>query len=175
MRRFGLTVPQLVVLREIDRVGSHTGSALARNVSLSHATVTGILKRLEGRNLVVRRRSDADRRQIVVELTPEGQALIEMAPSPLQSTFRRRFEGLQDWEQNMILASLQRLVSMMEAGDLDASPYLATGAANAPASSSGSVPEDPGILPKSNVTADFKEAHGAAPKSDSTHSNLDPQ
>ena len=150
MSRVGLTVPQLMVLREIDKNGSHTGSALARAVSLSHATVTGILKRLEMRNLVARRRSDADRRQIVVQLTAAGKELIEVAPSPLQSRFRHRFEALESWEQSMILASLQRLVGLMEAEDLDAAPFLATGAANAPASSHGSVSEDPSILPGLN-------------------------
>lgn len=132
MRRHGLTVPQLVALREIEKHGEITGSALAREVSLSQATVTGILKRLEARQLVERHRSQKDRREIVVRLTPLGCQLVADAPSPLQSRFSQRLEGLPDWEQSMILAALQRLVSLMEAEDLDAGPYLATGAADAP-------------------------------------------
>lgn len=133
MRKYGLTVPQLVVLRELEQHGELTGSILAREVSLSQATVTGILQRLESRQLVERHRSDVDRRQIVVRLTPQGFQLVASAPSPLQSHFSLRLEGLDDWEQSMILAALQRLVALMEAEDLEAGPYLATGAANAPA------------------------------------------
>lgn len=143
MRRFGLTVPQLVALREIERRGEVTGSALAREVSLSQATVTGILKRLEARQLVERRRSEKDRREIVVRLAPLGCQLVADAPSPLQSRFTQRLEGLADWERNMILAALQRLVGLMEAEDLDAAPYLATGAADAPPLRSDTVLEEP--------------------------------
>ncbi|MCG8461081.1 MAG: MarR family transcriptional regulator [Holophagales bacterium] len=143
MRRFGLTVPQLVALREIERRGEITGSALAREVSLSQATVTGILKRLEARQLVERRRSDKDRRAIVIRLTPLGCQLVADAPSPLQSRFTQRLEGLADWERNMILAALQRLVGLMEVEDLDAGPYLATGAADAPPLRSHTVLEEP--------------------------------
>jgi DNA-binding MarR family transcriptional regulator len=130
MRRYGLTVPQLVVLRELERGGEHTGSSLARVASLSQATITGILQRLEARGLVERHRSDADKRQIGVRLTVPGHRLVADAPSPLQSRFSHRLESLADWEQSMILAALQRLVALMEAEDLDAGPYLATGAAD---------------------------------------------
>jgi hypothetical protein len=36
-----------------------------------------------------------------------------------------RFEEMQSWEQNMDLSSLQRLVSLMDAKSIDASPFLA--------------------------------------------------
>lgn len=143
MRRYGLTVPQLVVLRVLERYGERTGSALAKEVSLSHATITGILKRLEARQLVDRHRSDVDRRQVVMRLTPAGRQLVAEAPSPLQSRFSHRLESLADWERSMILATLQRLVGMMEAEDLDAGPYLATGAADAPPLRDGMVLEEP--------------------------------
>ena len=131
MRRYGLTVPQLLALRELERHGELTGSALARALSLSQATVTGILKRLEARELVERQRSQKDRREIAARLTPLGLQLVADAPSPLQSRFTGRLESLASWEQSMILAALQRLVALMEAEDVEAGPYLATGAANA--------------------------------------------
>ncbi len=131
MRRHGLTVPQLVVLREIRRRGAVTGSALARDVSLSQATVTGILQRLEGRQLVAGRRSESDRRRRTLCLTEQGEQLVAAAPEPLQSRFSERLGRLASWEQSMILAALERLVELMEAERLDASPYLATGAVDA--------------------------------------------
>jgi len=78
-----------------------------------------------------------------VRLTALGRQLVADAPSPLQSRFSQRLEGLADWEQSMILAALQRLVAMMEAEDLDAGPYLATGAADAPPISDGNPVDGP--------------------------------
>ncbi|MDT8342769.1 MAG: MarR family transcriptional regulator, partial [Longimicrobiales bacterium] len=73
---FGLTVPQLVVLREIAARGEASGSDLARAVSVSPATMTGILKRLRERGLVERRRSRQDRRRILESLTDEGRDIL---------------------------------------------------------------------------------------------------
>ena len=45
------------------------------------------------------------------------------AAGALHSSFGR----LPDWEQNQILSSLQRIVALMEAGDVEAGPILTTG------------------------------------------------
>lgn len=127
IQRYGLTGPQLVILRELARLGEVSGSELARSVSLSLPTVTGILTRLEKRGLVTRRRSEVDKRRIMVSSTAAAGELLATAPPPLQDSFADQFGRLEDWEQSLILASLQRVVSMMEARDLDASPFLTTG------------------------------------------------
>lgn len=133
IQRYGLTGPQLVVLRELSRRNEASGSELARAVSLSLPTVTGIVKRLEKRHLVSRRRSEADRRRIMVRPTSEAAQLLAAAPPPLQESFAREFEKLQDWEQSLILASLQRVVAMMEARELEASPILTATSLESPA------------------------------------------
>lgn len=122
----GLTVPQLVVLQELSRLGEASASELARAVSLSQATLTGILSRLEGRGYIVRRRSMSDKRRLPIRLTPVGEKMLEKAPPPLQESFSEEFSQLRDWEQTLILSSLQRLVGMMEARSVDASPILTT-------------------------------------------------
>ena len=71
-QRHRLTGPQLICLREIQRSGPLNPGQLARSVSLSPATVTGILDRLEGRALVTRRRRHRDKRQVLVQLTEAG-------------------------------------------------------------------------------------------------------
>jgi DNA-binding transcriptional ArsR family regulator len=53
-KQVGLTTPQLLILKEIERDDELTPGEIARAVSLSHATVTGILGRLEKRNLLIR-------------------------------------------------------------------------------------------------------------------------
>jgi len=128
MKTTGLTAPQLLVLRELDGAGELSVSALARRISLSQGTVTSILDRLQARGLVDRERSPTDRRRVLLRLTPAAQAALARAPLPLQEQFVRRFEGLQPWEQHMILAALQQVAQLMNADRIDAAPVLAIGA-----------------------------------------------
>ena len=127
VKRYGLTGPQLIVLQEIAKAGEVPAGKVAKACSLSQATVTGVLERLEKRGLVIRRRSDTDRRRVLVTTTSDGDRLLENAPPPMQEHFVERYNHLQDWEQAMILGALQRLVAMMNADGLRAAPFLATG------------------------------------------------
>lgn len=123
----GLTSPQLLVMQAIRDRDEVTIGEIARSVSLSQATVTTIVSRLEGRGYVLRVRSTVDRRKVFVGLTPQGRELIVAAPTPLQERFVERFARLESWEQSMILSSLQRVAQMMDADSLDASPVLDVG------------------------------------------------
>lgn len=123
----GLTGPQLLIMRTIRDLGEVTIGTIAENVSLSQATVTTILDRLELRQLVYRVRSTKDKRKVHAHLTEEGAELLARAPNPLQEDFVAKFQSLAEWEQTMILASLQRVANMMNADDIDASPLLTVG------------------------------------------------
>jgi hypothetical protein len=89
--------------------------------------MSGIVDRLERHGLIARVRDGADRRRISVTVTDEGHAVLDRAPSPLQERFRSQLGKLQQWEQTMILSSLQRMATMMDADELAASPVLTTG------------------------------------------------
>lgn len=126
VKRVGLTGPQLVILQEISSLEEVTAGEIARAVSLSQAMVTGILDRMEKRELIVRQRSDRDKRRIKIRITETGQQILKDAPPLMQEAFVERFSSLQDWEQSMILSALQRLVSIMDAKTIQAAPFLAT-------------------------------------------------
>jgi len=127
VRQFGMTGPQLVILQELVKLGEVSVGELSRSVSLGQATVTGILERLAKRDLITRRRSQTDRRRVLVTATEACEALLDKAPPLMQESFIRQFTSLQDWEQMMILSSLQRLVAMTDAKALKAAPFLVTG------------------------------------------------
>jgi hypothetical protein len=76
--------------------------------------------------LISRQRSENDRRQVLVQVTQAGKALLNNAPPLMQESFVEAFNQIQDWEQAMILSSLQRLVSMLDAKEIKAAPILAT-------------------------------------------------
>jgi DNA-binding MarR family transcriptional regulator len=122
--RHDLTGPQLAILREVARLEAPSTGSLARAAHLSQPTVTGVLNRLEKRGLVRRDRSEDDRRSVFISLTGAGAKLLAEVPSQLQDRFRDELARLQDWERHSLLASLQRIASMMDAETLDAAPHL---------------------------------------------------
>ncbi|HSH40679.1 MAG TPA: MarR family transcriptional regulator [Arenicellales bacterium] len=141
-RVHGLTEPQAICLTTINRVGELHPGQLARSMSLSPPTVTGILDRLERRGLIRRERAARDKRQVVVRLTDTGQKLLANSPPPLQERFTRRLVGLPLYRQRQIARSLNEVVRMLEAEDIDAAPLLARGAAN-PAQIEEAIPAAP--------------------------------
>lgn len=123
----GITSPQLVILQELVDSISLTTSELAKAISLTQGTVTTIVVRLEKNNLVSRRRSGKDKRRIHISITDEGKQLLKNAPSPLQEQFANSYYALEEWEQLMILSSINRIVSMMSDEKIEASPFLVAG------------------------------------------------
>ncbi|WP_461518423.1 MarR family winged helix-turn-helix transcriptional regulator [Porticoccus sp.] len=128
----GLTAPQILLLQAIRDGGQVTIGELADEISLSQATVTTIIDRLEKRELVYRERSTSDKRKVHAFLTDQAVEVLQHAPMPLQEHFARQFEALQEWEQSMILSSLQRVAEMMDAQHIDASPILDIGTLDRP-------------------------------------------
>ena len=123
-RESGLTGPQLLLMQIIFEEGPVTSGVLARSVSLSQATVTTILDRLEKKAYLTRQRDSEDKRKVWIELSESGKQVLEKAPTLLQENFVNSFGELKEWEQSLLLSSLQRIASMMQASDLEASPVL---------------------------------------------------
>lgn len=123
---YGLSGPQLQCLRELQSQGPLPTGELAASMSLSPATVCGILDRLEARALVVRERQAQDKRRVVVRLSAQGLAVVEAAPPSLQDSFLARLRELSTGEQSELQRSLHKLVTMMAAAEIDAAPILAS-------------------------------------------------
>ena len=123
----GLTSPQLLILQLLRQHAELTVGEVAQRVSLSQATVTTIIDRLEKRALVKRERGSSDKRKVYVYLTDAANAVLLDAPKPLQESFVQQFQDLHDWEQTMILSALERVAYMMDAQHIDASPVLDIG------------------------------------------------
>ncbi len=106
-KTMGLTAPQILLLQTIRDQGEVTIGELANEMSLSQATVTSILDRLEKRDLVYRERSKEDKRKVHAYLTDQAVETLKEAPIPLQGRFARQFIDLQNREQTMIISSLK--------------------------------------------------------------------
>ena len=123
-KNYNLTGPQLILLNQIVKHDGIPMSTLAINMSLSSATITGIVDRLEKRGLVERTRGSSDRRQILIKATEIGIETLNSAPSPLQEQFVKRFEELGADGQKTILNALEQVATMMKAEHLEVAPVL---------------------------------------------------
>ncbi|MDE1209929.1 MarR family winged helix-turn-helix transcriptional regulator [Vibrio aestuarianus] len=129
---FGLTSPQLLLMREIKSSENVTIRQLSNNTNMSQATATSILDRLEKRGLITRQRDQQDKRKVHALLTTEGNQLLLNAPTLLQDNFIDQFQALSSWEQTLILSSLQRISSMMKNPEIETSALLPILEANDP-------------------------------------------
>jgi DNA-binding MarR family transcriptional regulator len=117
--KVGLTSPQLSVLKAIPALNPATPTSVARHLSLSQSTVSGVLDRLHSKKLVKREDSSTDKRLRRYRLTPSGKALLGTAPPLLQENFLRNLQGLEAWERSMLLSALQRTAWLMDADELE--------------------------------------------------------
>ena len=73
-----VTLPQLRTLGVVSLEGPQTVSALAERLDVHASTMTRMCSRLVARGLVVRTPSAIDRREVVIELTAQGQGLVDV-------------------------------------------------------------------------------------------------
>jgi DNA-binding MarR family transcriptional regulator len=81
----GLTYPQYLVMLSLWERDGVPVKDIGERLFLDSGTLTPLLKRLEAAGLVKRTRSTEDERQVLIALTPQGQALKEKARNVPQS------------------------------------------------------------------------------------------
>ena len=77
--RVGLTYTQYITMMVLWEKKSLTVKALGTELYLDSGTLTPLLKKLEEKGLVDRRRSEEDERNLIVTITEKGEALKESA------------------------------------------------------------------------------------------------
>ena len=77
---YGITAAQFKVLIIMAQYGVDTPAELCRHLSLDSGSMTRMLDRLEQKDLLARRRSEGDRRQVQLVLTAHVQILADRLP-----------------------------------------------------------------------------------------------
>ncbi len=113
-KEFGLTVPQLNVLASVGPSGHVPIGQVAARIHLTSATVTTIVDRLEDHGLVLRERSESDKRQVLVGLTDRGRDVLLRGPQPFHDCFVRRLGEMDPWQRTELLSTLQYVAALMD-------------------------------------------------------------
>ncbi len=102
---------QFVVLEALHTLGPMRQSDLAYKILRTTGNVTQLVDRLERDGLVERRRSDTDRRVVVVSITDKGRRRIERTLPDFLRVVNKEFEVLED-EELIMLGDLCRKLGL---------------------------------------------------------------
>jgi DNA-binding MarR family transcriptional regulator len=111
----GVTAQQFKVLIMIARFCAETPADLCRMLSLDSGSMTRMLDRLEQKDLLVRTRSESDRRQVRLVLTDSGQALSDLLPQIGAVAMNEMVGMLEDSE----LATLEKILTKILVASAD--------------------------------------------------------
>jgi DNA-binding MarR family transcriptional regulator len=87
-----------------------TVAALARETYVNCSAMTRMLDRLEDKKLVRRRRSEADRRVVHIELTSKGSAVGDDIQPVVNAELRRHLRGFSEEEISTLADFLRRML-----------------------------------------------------------------
>jgi DNA-binding MarR family transcriptional regulator len=110
----GLTLPQYHLLEALREDDELTVGVLAEAAGVAPPTATRMLDCLARDGYIERRHSEADRRAVLVSLTPAGRAAVESAHEQVSAWRRRVFEALEPAEREQAAALLKRLSEVLE-------------------------------------------------------------
>ncbi|MCA8924706.1 MAG: MarR family transcriptional regulator [Planctomycetes bacterium] len=114
-RGYGVTAAQLSALRILERRGEQTQSQLAGLMLVSGSTLSGIVDRLQARELVRRERSETDRRTVKVVLAPAGHELLGSLPKGASKfgAMRQLVKELPEHEARRFLEILNAMIDLL--------------------------------------------------------------
>jgi len=77
--QLGITYPQYLVLMVLWETDTISVNEISKKLILNTNTITPLLKRMEMQGLLKRHRSESDERKVIVELTPTGKQMKNVA------------------------------------------------------------------------------------------------
>lgn len=104
----------LLALLMLQRRGEATMSELAGDLGAPLSTATGIGTRLERRGLIRRERHEADRRVIMLQLTPKGQELASGARAQVDQLLAKVHAALTPEELTQLLGLVQKVLLALQ-------------------------------------------------------------
>ncbi|NLY46303.1 MAG: MarR family transcriptional regulator [Tissierella sp.] len=72
-----ITIPQFQALQILIHNENLTIGELSQKMALACSTITDLIDRMEKTELVIRRRSEKDKRVVIVEVLPKGHDILE--------------------------------------------------------------------------------------------------
>ncbi|MBK5210009.1 MAG: MarR family transcriptional regulator [Flavobacteriaceae bacterium] len=125
-KELGVSIPQLLCLQFLAEQEDYRANAskLKAFLNLNASTITGIISRLEKKNLVVKLPKSTDKRITLISLTAEGISLIQKAPLTFQQKLSEKLQALPPEKLKTIIDGIDLLTELMEVDEIDDSPII---------------------------------------------------
>lgn len=118
-RHFGLTGPQSVAMRLLLNTGSMSSADLSRRMYVTPSNITGIIDRLEKKDLVRRVSKQGDRRVALIVLTEKGKALSERLPDPIENKFINQLADLDQEHVRILAMAMKEILNRIDVNSID--------------------------------------------------------
>lgn len=106
----GLTTYQGNMLLNCLRQEGNTPAELAALNGLYVSTITRMVDRLEKKGLLTRTRSDKDRRQVILRITPKGRAIVRKAIPVARRVALDAWRGVTEQERNALRSIVDKIL-----------------------------------------------------------------
>lgn len=104
-----VTVAEIHILEKIGDMECARMSDIARALNITLATLTIACERLEKKDMIERARAEADRRVVLVSLTPKGQAAYQYHRQFHNDLIDAALAGLTEEEQRVLSSTLKKI------------------------------------------------------------------
>lgn len=108
----GLSIPwnEFLVLQCVCDDGPQMVSQLAARLDVTASHITSVSDRLISRGLMQRKRSQTDRRIVLLMITPAGQSTVTAMKALRSRYFRDKFKKLADEELELLITLLDKII-----------------------------------------------------------------
>ncbi|MCX8062994.1 MAG: MarR family winged helix-turn-helix transcriptional regulator [Anaerolineales bacterium] len=112
IKQQGLSVPQMMILYHVQRMGGCTVSEIAEEFGISNAAASQLIDRLVQQGYLTRKEHPLDRRSKETSLTEAGQKIIEASMNAHQSWVTGLAAKMDENTQQRLLPLLDELVNI---------------------------------------------------------------
>jgi len=113
-KKMHVTQSQILVMRVLNQYGDMKISDISRELDLSNSTVSGIIDRLVEKKIVKRKRSEEDRRIVMISLAEEYRQPVKKQLNAFANKMRRALSTTTEEDLDSIMQGLEKLERILE-------------------------------------------------------------
>jgi len=114
LKKMDVTESQILVMRVLNHYGDMKVSDISRKLDLSNSMVSGIIDRLVEKKIVERKRSEKDRRIVMISLAEEYRQPVRKHLNAFAQKMRRVLSTTTEEDLDFILEGLEKLRTILE-------------------------------------------------------------
>ncbi|MFD3447889.1 MarR family winged helix-turn-helix transcriptional regulator [Microbacteriaceae bacterium 4G12] len=101
---------EFTVLRVLYTNSPQMASQIASSVNVTSSHITAVTNRLLEKELIIRKRSDSDRRIVYLEITEKGREIAEKLENLKKEYYREKFFTWSNEEMKSVIELIERVI-----------------------------------------------------------------